>query len=147
MGEIKLTAAQIAVEIGETVYVVRNWIKDFKPYLKLEKSESGYNLFTQDSTNVMMRIKKMSREQNLSVKQIQAVLSGADKPSKNDKKDIEIMQDFINRQTAFNQAVLEKMDEQSKMIEQVLKQRDEKLMLGLHEIRDRRKWWQKWLKS
>lgn len=156
MSDIKLTVKQAAHEIGESVHVLRNWLSDFRTHIPLEKSESGYNLFTQESINVIRQIQKMSREQKLTTRQIAAILSGAEKPITPDEKEmtpaireeIEELKQMIRAQQSMNIEVMQR-------IESHIKKRDEQLMHVLAELREQRKmlqasssrpWWKRWSK-
>lgn len=144
MSEIKLTVSQIASEIGESPHVIRNWVKDFKAYLPLEKSAGGYNLFNQDCIDVMMSIKKMHREQNLTVRQIEAILSGADKPIfKNDETAVTLetfegVKELLEEQRNFNAALLQQLQRQQDSFESFVQKRDEQIMYILGELREER---------
>jgi hypothetical protein len=48
-GEILLTVKEVAVIIEETPNIVRNWMKELKSYIPLQKNESGYNVFNQEA--------------------------------------------------------------------------------------------------
>lgn len=146
MSEIKLTVSQVAQEIEESVHTVRNWLSYFRVYIPFEKSPSGYNLFTQDAVNSLHRIKKMYREQNLSTKQIEAILSGAEKPTVPEKiESTDMIREILDEQKRFNAELLARLDEQTQ-------RRDQQLMLVLSELREQRKqlqskkkpWWKLW---
>lgn len=148
MEEVKLTVAQAAQQIGETVHTVRNWLKDFRPYIPVDKTPSGYNLFTQDGINALNKIKKMFREQNLSTKQIEAILSGAEKPTvPTQAEPIDVIREMLDEQKRFNAELLVRLDEQNQ-------RRDQQLMLVLAEIREQKRltarkkpWWKPWSKN
>lgn len=163
LSEIKLTASQAAQSIGETVHVVRNWMKDFKSYIPFEKQENGYNLFTQESIDVLMKIKKMYREQNLSTKQIEAILAGADSPIARDEQAaaaVETMgavQELLEQQRQFNQELLNRLDKQQQQFEKFVQRRDEQIMFVLKEMQESREqkrlmeksesWWKRLFKG
>jgi len=133
---VRLTVKQVAAEIGESVHTVRNWIRDFRPYLHLVKSEGGYNLFTKDSLEVIQSIKKKYRDQGLSTKQIQAILSGAVLPVEEEKSDYEKLSVRLERHEAALLEILRLQREQNEMIERSLRARDEKLMIVMRELRE-----------
>lgn len=155
MGEIKLTVAQVAKQIGESVHVVRNWISDFRTYIPLEKSESGYNLFTQESINVITHIQKMAREQKLTTRQIEAILSGVEKPTIPDAdippgllEEMKEIKQMLSDQQAMNIEIMKRLEEH-------IKKRDENLMFVLSELREQKKLmaaaeqkpaWKRWFK-
>lgn len=131
---VKLTVKQVADEIGENVHTVRNWIRDFKAYIPLEKSAGGFNLFNQDSMKVVLSIKKKYREQGLSTKQIQAILSGAALPVEEKKSDIEIITERLERQEKILSEMWQMQRAQNDYIENSIRARDEKLLLALNEF-------------
>lgn len=159
MEEVKLTVSQVAQEIGEPVYTVRNWLKEFRPYIPVEKSPGGYNLFNQEAINVINRIKKMYREQNLSTRQIEAILSGADKPTVPDDpvQTWADVRELLEEQRKFNVALLERLDQQRQQFEDFVRRRDEQLIMVLRELREgreqkrlpgrRQSWLKRWLKG
>lgn len=155
MGEIKLTVAQVAKQIGESVHVIRNWISDYRAYIPLEKSESGYNLFTQESINVITQIQKMAREQKLTTRQIEAILSGVEKPTIPDKDippglmdEMKEIKQMLADQQAMNIEIMKRFEEH-------IKKRDENLVFVLSELREQKKMitanekkpsWKRWFK-
>lgn len=157
MEEVKLTVAQVAKEIGESTNIVRNWLRDFRDYIPLDKSPGGYNLFNQESMNVITNIQKMSREQNLTTRQIEAILSGAgrptarEEPEKSLSPEIEEIKEMLREQRDFNRALLDRLDEQNRQFENFVKRRDEQVLLSLREIRESKKkpgiWSKLWSKD
>lgn len=148
MEEVKLTVSQVAQEIGESVHTVRNWLRDFRTYIPTEKTESNYNLFTQEGINSLNRIKKMYREQNLSTKQIEAILSGAEKPVvQNEIESISIIREILDEQKRFNEELVARIEEQNQ-------RRDQQLMIVLSGLREQNRlkgkkkpWWKPWSKD
>lgn len=163
MSEIKLTVTQAAKNLGETTHILRNWLKDFRPYIPTEKADNGYNLFTQDGIDVLMRIKKMYREQNLTTKQIEAILAGADKPTVRDEQAAAIetmdgVRELLEQQREFNAELLKRMDAQHEQFEKFVQRRDEQIMYVLRELQESREqkrlearrqlpWWKRWFKA
>lgn len=144
MSEIKLTVSQAAGEIGETVHVLRNWMKEFKDFLPLEKSEGGYNLFTQDAIDVLQKIKRLHREENLSTRQIVAILSGAEKPKATEDEEkalvtVETLRGLLEEQRTFNIAMLQRIEDQQKSFEDFVQRRDAQVLLMLNEMEERKK--------
>lgn len=166
MSEIKLTIKQVANNLGESVHVVRNWLKEFRAYIPCEKSEGGYNLFNQDAIDAITRIQKMFREQNLTGKQIEALLAGADRPVVRNEETaaavetMEGVRELLEEQREFNQALLKGLDEQRKQFEIFVQKRDEQIMYVLRELQEAREqkklmggqqqndpWWKRWFKG
>lgn len=142
MSEIKLTVAQVAKELGETVHIVRNWLREFRSYIPAEKSDNGYNLFTQDAINVLSKIQKMHREQNLSTKQIEAILSGADRPTVSEEaatvETMSAVRELLEEQRSFNAELLKRLDQQNQQFEKFVARRDEQIMFVLREMQEAR---------
>lgn len=44
-GYIAMTVKEVALCLDESPNVIRNWMKELKTYIPLEKNESGYNIF------------------------------------------------------------------------------------------------------
>lgn len=154
--EVKLTVSQVALQLGETVHIIRNWLKEFRDYIPSEKSPGGYNLFTQEGIDVLTRIQKMHREQNLSTRQIDAILAGADKPTvKNDiTETTETIKSFLEDQRKFNMAIIEKLEDQRQQFESFVQRRDEQIMFVLRELQQQKQltgkknpWWKAWKKG
>lgn len=157
MDEVKLTVSQVAATLGESVNVVRNWFRDFKTYIPHDKSSGGYNLFTQDSMKVFTSIQKMTREQNLTTRQVEAILSGAVAPTVQEEPDglnlreeIADLKQMMQRQNEFNAALIQKLDEQREQMERIVDRRDGELLLALRDMRQERRnkpWWKRLLKD
>lgn len=145
MREIRLTVAQAAKEIGESVHVVRNWLGDFRPYIPVEKSDAGYNLFTQESINVLKKIQHMARVQKLKTRQIEAILAGAEMPVADEEagsslaEEIKEIKELLTKQQEFNAALVTRLDEQQKTLETAIKRRDEQVYFMMNEIREQKK--------
>lgn len=157
MDEVKLTVSQVAATLGESVNVIRNWFRDFKAYIPHDKSGGGYNLFTQDSMRVFISIQKMTREQNLTTRQVEAILSGAAAPTIREdepdgpslREEIAELKQMMQLQTEFNAALIQKLDEQRAQLERIVDRRDSELLLTLREMRQNRQkpWWKRLLKE
>lgn len=167
----ELTVKQVANIIEETPNVVRNWIKELKMYIPIKKNASGYNVFDQEALEVMKEIKRMHRERNYSIKQIEHYFATGGKgytpiPEKSVEDEFnETLQDIQNRlntlqednkqQLEFNQALLKKLDDQQKYIENRLEERDELLLRGIRGLQEtksleaaaeeeKKTWWKFW---
>lgn len=123
-----LTVKETANMIEETPSVVRNWMKDLKPYIPLQKNESGYNVFNQEAIEIMKRIKQMHREQNYSIKQIEHYLATGGEayqpvPEKGTgvvlaeelkemRQEMAELKEYSRKQTEFNQQLIERLNQQ-----------------------------------
>lgn len=139
MDQINYTVSQVANEIGESVYTVRNWIRDFRSYIPITKADNGYNQFNQDAINIIKDIQRMYRQQKLSTKQITAILSGASIPSADPIRKTDAIIDEIKKmqqqQADFNAAIIDRLDRQQAAIEQ----RDQQLTLLMRSMIDDKK--------
>ncbi|MFK4311050.1 DNA-binding transcriptional MerR regulator [Bacillus sp. RC242] len=70
-GYIAMTVKEVALCLDESPNVIRNWMKELKTYIPLEKNESGYNIFDEKALEQMKMVKQLHREQNYSIKQIE----------------------------------------------------------------------------
>jgi len=168
-GEILLTVKEVAAIIEETPNIVRNWMKELKSYIPLQKNESGYNVFNQEALGRLKLIKQLHRERNYSIKQIEHYFAtdGATfipTPTKETgeilaeelrglHEEIKDLREYAQRQEEFNKALLAKLQEQQTYLDKKLDKRDQDLM---HLIRDtqetkkmiaatqQKKWWNFW---
>lgn len=138
--QLKLTVKEVGEVIQEKSNIIRNWMREFKDYIPLEKATNGYNLFDEEALRVMREIKALHREQNYSIAQIKHYFdSGGEvfKPvDRNEmiENELKKIREEFELQRQFNKRLLEKLDEQQKFIDQRLVERDHKLM---EYIRDR----------
>jgi DNA-binding transcriptional MerR regulator len=146
-GVENFTVSQAAQHIGESVHVVRNWLKDLREHIPAEKSPAGYNLFNQDGIKVLKDIKYMVRGQNLTTKQIEGILSAAGSA-------VEI-EDIQESNVVTEDVLKELLDKQRLEFENFIRKRDEQmsvLLLEIRELRDEKRrdnnrqyGWLKWI--
>lgn len=74
----KLSLKEVSALLKESPNVIRNWLKDFRPYIPIEKADNGYNAFGSEAIAVFQRIKQLARSQGFSKRQIAAELAGID---------------------------------------------------------------------
>lgn len=72
---VTLTVSQVANELGESVHVVRHWLRAFEPFIPLNKSQAGYRHFKPEALDRLRYIQSLSRQKGLTVKQIEKILS------------------------------------------------------------------------
>ena len=144
-----LTVKEVANLINETPNVVRNWLKDLKMYIPLQKNESGYNVFGEEAIERLKLIKHLHRERNYSVKQIEHYLATDGEayklvPEKKAeeilaeemkelKEQIKQLQEHSKKQEEFNKALIEKLDNQGNYIDEKLNKRDQLLLQSVKE--------------
>ncbi|MDT3418206.1 DNA-binding transcriptional MerR regulator [Brevibacillus aydinogluensis] len=167
-----LTIKQAADRIKEPVHIVRNWLRDLRPYVPVEKGENGYNLFGEPGLKALLTIQDLHRNRGYSIKQIEHFFATGGKefiplpePAAEEmlakelqmlRSMIQEMQDRFERQEQFNMALTQKLDEQTAYIDRAINNRDKELMQGLERIFERyqqkqleapkteKKWWKFW---
>jgi DNA-binding transcriptional MerR regulator len=72
----KLSLKEVSAALKESPNVIRNWIRDYKPYIPIEKADNGYNTFGEEAVAVLRRIKQLARVQHYSKRQIMVELAG-----------------------------------------------------------------------
>lgn len=142
MDEIKLTVSQVAQMVGENIHTVRNWVRDFRDLIPLEKDDRGYNIFNEQAMQVMHRIKKMYREQKLTTKQIRAILTGASNPAESVAASVEIdlvaeIKQMMQQQQDFNRELVERLDRRDRQLTETLK------AIQLQRLQNDRSWFRK----
>lgn len=71
---MKFTVKQAAAKIGETVHVIRHWLRTYGEAIPHERTPSGYRLFDQAGLDALKRVQLMHREQKLTAKQVKVML-------------------------------------------------------------------------
>jgi DNA-binding transcriptional MerR regulator len=143
-----LTVKEVSSLIGESVHVIRNWLKDLKDYIPIDKSEAGYNLFGEEATEKLRTVQRLHRDNGYSMKQIEYYFATGGKdfipvPSAPEaeeilakelqsmKEDIKMMREQLRKQEEFNMALIRKLEEQQKTIQS----KDELLLQSMSEIK------------
>ncbi|WP_414848471.1 MerR family transcriptional regulator, partial [Bacillus sp. IT-79MI2] len=57
-GYIAMTVKEVALCLDESPNVIRNWMKELRTYISLEKNESGYNVFNEKALEQMKMVKQ-----------------------------------------------------------------------------------------
>ncbi|MCP3764386.1 MerR family transcriptional regulator [Domibacillus sp. A3M-37] len=68
--EMRLTVKEAAKYVNESPGVVRNWLRELKPYIPTVQGENGYHYFDKPALERLMLIRQLSRDQNYSIKQV-----------------------------------------------------------------------------
>jgi len=140
MGKPMLRINEVAAEVGETTNVIRNWVQVLKQYIPLEKNDLGTNLFSEEAVQVVRKIQKMHRVQKFSMKQIEhnLAMNGKEFGGFNEvvveKTDLEEMKELMKKQLEFNQAIIERLDNQ----EVLMRQRNDQLNLYFEQIKEKK---------
>ncbi|RAS76710.1 hypothetical protein A3864_12885 (plasmid) [Priestia endophytica] len=134
-GDIKLTIKEAAQKVDESVHVVRNWMKELKNHIPTLQGENGYHYFDKSSIEQLLLIKKLSRDQGYSIKQINHYLSTGDDPLKPARTpedpvmlELEVIKEHLKRQEEFNQALINRLEKQQEYIQNSLEKRDQQLL-------------------
>jgi DNA-binding transcriptional MerR regulator len=150
-----LTVKEVANILDETPNVVRNWLKELKPYIPLKKNSNGYNVFDHEALEQMKLIKQLHREQNYSIKQIEHYFAtggesykpipqkGTDEILAEElrlmREEIQSLREHSEKQEEFNHALIQRLDEQQQYIDNKLEVRDQLLMESMRETLENRK--------
>lgn len=151
-----LKVKEIAALLNESDNVIRNWIKELKNYIPIQKNEVGYQLFDDKAIEVMQTIHHLHRDRGYTVRQIELYLASGGKelpytpPAGPDvwKKLIEV-EELLKQQNEFNQALVDRLDRQQEFIEKSIKDRDEQLMNTIRALQEGKKnhsWLKFWKK-
>lgn len=141
--DVSLTVKEVAQHINESPHVIRNWIRELKDHIQTKKGENNYRYFDNGAIERLLLIKKLSREQGYSLKQIEYFLAtGEDplepeaRPHNEDKilQELQEMREDFKKQEQFNQALLQKLEEQNQYINKFINKRDQQLLETMKEM-------------
>lgn len=142
-----LTVKQAADHIEESAAVVRNWMQELKNHIPTVKGENNYRYFDKQALEALIQIKKLSREQGYSIKQINHYLSSGGEsfkpvmePSQTDKftEEFEFIRQQFEMQQQFNQVLVEKLEKQQRYIEETLIKKNDNVVEALRLIQQSR---------
>ncbi|WP_127490231.1 MerR family transcriptional regulator [Paenibacillus ehimensis] len=144
LSQKKLKVKEVAVILGETDDVVRNWLKELEPYIPIEKNEkTGYRLFGEEAVARMRQIKQMHRVQGYTIRQIEAYLAtgeifSGNAPEAPDAVRIELaeVKELLHQQIEIQKELVRRLDQQQNYIDQALKAHDENLMRTLRTLQE-----------
>lgn len=146
--DLLLTVKEVAQYISESPHVIRNWLKELKPYIPTQQGENKYHYFNQEGVDRLLLIQKMSREQGYSIKQIKYYFTTGEDPGKKEVKpefedrilkELEALKSSLKQQEKFNQVLLEKLDEQNQYIKDSLEKRDTNLLETMNQMQQQAK--------
>jgi DNA-binding transcriptional MerR regulator len=147
-----LTVKEVSVLLGESVHIIRNWLKDLKDYIPVDKNDAGYNLFGEESVEKIRTVQRLHRDNGYSMKQIEYYFATGGKdfiplpssPAAEEimakeldelKSQLRQVTEQMKRQEEFNRLLTEKLDEQQSLVSNLLKERDELLLQSMNEIK------------
>ncbi|OES45891.1 MerR family transcriptional regulator [Domibacillus iocasae] len=147
--EMRLTVKEAAKYVNESPGVVRNWLRELKPYIPAVQGENGYHYFDKPALERLMLIRQLSRDQNYSIKQIEYYFATGEakvepeameeRLSDDMRKDLDTILERLERQEQFNQALVMKLDEQQHYIKESLNKRDQLLLESLKASQEAKK--------
>lgn len=165
MSDKRLKTKEVAALLGETVHVVRNWVKQLRPFIPFDKNDVNYALFDEEAVKVMRKIQQLHRKQGYSMKQIENYFASGEEdfaplPEQQSPEAMSEIRELIRQQNEFNQALLQRMEEQQKAFEEWTRNRDQLTTMVLTELREtkrmqaimweeeqtKRPWWKFWKK-
>ncbi|NJP39376.1 MerR family transcriptional regulator [Alkalicoccus luteus] len=151
--------------LQESPSVIRNWMRELKPYIPLKKDDNGYNLFDEEALAVMKQIKELHRDRNYSIKQIEHYFSTGGKdyiivPDKSTeeilaeelrdiKERLKVQEEENKKRDEFTKQLLKRLDEQQEYIDKKLLERTEEPSKALEEgekeeEKEKSPWWKFW---
>ncbi|ALA55239.1 helix-turn-helix domain-containing protein [Shouchella clausii] len=143
--DLSLTVKEAANHIGETPYVIRNWLRILKGHIPTTQGENGYHYFNEEAVERLLLIKQLSRDQGYSLKQIEYYLATGDDPLKPEKPpedailiELKAINEHIKLQKEFNQALVQKLEQQQHYIDTSLARRDNQLLESIRELQKAR---------
>lgn len=68
---LPLSVRQVADLLGESKYVIQNWVRSLRPFIPIRKNESGYNELWDDAVQILYLVHTLHREKGYSIKQIE----------------------------------------------------------------------------
>lgn len=145
--DLSLTVKEAADHINESPHVIRNWLKELKGHIYTIKGDNNYHYFNAKAIERLLLIKKLSRDQGYSIKQIDYFLSTGDNPLQPENKpeneskilnEIQEMRKDFEKQEEFNQALLQKLEEQNNYIKDSINKRDQQLLETMNKMQQAR---------
>ncbi|MCP3764096.1 MerR family transcriptional regulator [Domibacillus sp. A3M-37] len=140
---------EAAKYVNESPGVVRNWLRELKPYIPTVQGENGYHYFDKPALERLMLIRQLNRDQNYSIKQIEYYFATGElkiepepmeeNSSDDMRKDLDTILERLKRQEQFNQALVIKLDEQQHYIKESLNKRDQLLLESLKNTQEAKK--------
>lgn len=147
MDQPLLTVKEAGQHVGESAAVIRNWMSELKNHIPTIRGENNYHYFDSKALDVLILIKKLSREQNYSIKQINHYFnSGGEsfkpevEPAYQEKmfEEFKFMREQFEMQQQFNQVLVEKLEQQQRYIEETLIKKNDNVVEALRLIQQSR---------
>lgn len=157
MNKLKIT--ELAALLEESPHTIRNWLRDFRTYIKVEKAANGYNVFTPEAVEQFKLIKHLIRDRGFSTRQVAHHLATGEQITSSSvaaarPDEIAEIKNMISQLAAAQQeqinlqrAILERMDARDRQLTQFFIERREAAaakQLPEPDNRLRRPWWKFW---
>ncbi|MFD0717676.1 MerR family transcriptional regulator [Paenibacillus sp. GCM10027626] len=154
----KLKLKEVSALLKETPGVLRNWLRDYKGLIPIEKADNGFNLFGPEAIAKLRTIQQMHRQQGYSTRQIehylrtgeevaaavQSVEMVPDAPQALEEIKEQLRQlterqdDLARQQLEIQRETLRRLNERNEMLTLLLEQRREE------REKAQRPWWKFW---
>lgn len=140
-----LTVKEAANHVGETTAVIRNWMNELKNHIPTVRGDNNYHYFDKNALEVLVLIKKLSREQNYSIKQINHYFNSGGESFKPDLEpiyqekildELKFLKEQFELQQQFNQALTTKLEEQQRYIDETLAKRNNEITNSIRLLQE-----------
>ncbi|MER2058266.1 MAG: MerR family transcriptional regulator [Niallia sp.] len=124
--QTKLLSVKEAAEyIEEGPGVVRNWLRELKTLIPVIIGENGYRYFDQKSLDILVKVKKLRNEKQMSLRQIEDELTSpvptsipiATDATEKILQDLQAIKEELALQKNFNQVLVQQLKKQQEHIE------------------------------
>ncbi|MCM3361720.1 MULTISPECIES: MerR family transcriptional regulator [Bacillaceae] len=124
--QTKLLSVKEAAEyIDEGPGVLRNWLRELKTLIPVIIGENGYRYFDQKSLDILVKVKQLRNEKQLSLRQIEDELTCpvptsipiATDATEKILQDLQTIKEELELQKNFNQVLVQQLKKQQEHIE------------------------------
>ncbi|PAE12005.1 hypothetical protein CHI02_12065 [Niallia circulans] len=119
-----LSVKEAAEYINEGPGVVRNWLRELKTLIPVIIGENGYRYFDQKSLDILVKVKQMRNEKQMSLRQIEDELTSplpsipiAAEATEKILQDLQTIKEELELQKNFNQVLVQQLKKQQEHIE------------------------------
>ncbi|HEO8421244.1 MerR family transcriptional regulator [Niallia sp. FSL W8-0635] len=120
-----LSVKEAAEYIEEGPGVVRNWLRELKTLIPVIIGENGYRYFDQKSLDILVKVKQMRNEKQMSLRQIEDELTSpvptsipiATDATEKLLQDLQTIKEELELQKNFNQVLVQQLKKQQEHIE------------------------------
>jgi DNA-binding transcriptional MerR regulator len=124
--QTKLLSVKEAAEyIEEGPGVVRNWLRELKTLIPVIIGENGYRYFDQKSLDILVKVKQLRNDKQMSLRQIEDELTSpvptsipiATDATEKILQDLQTIKEELELQKNFNQVLVQQLKKQQEHIE------------------------------